>query len=205
MGFICQRPGTALLGLAAVAVCVGSLAYFSAPVGDYPFDEQNRAYAGLHDVLVVHIAAGMTALLAGPIQLLVCMQARLRALHRLVGVTFAGAAVLCAVCGLILAGHAFGGGPNNAAFSALAVLLLVTTVMGVGKILIRDPAGHRIWMLRAYALIFSAVTLRAETAVLVAGFQLDFPTAYGIAAWTCWVGNLVVTEWLILARGARRS
>ncbi len=205
MGFICRRPGTALLGLAAVAVCAGSLAYFVAPVGDYPFDEQNRAYASLHGVLLIHIAAGMTALLAGPVQLLVCKRARLRALHRLIGVIFASAAVICAVCGLTLAGRAYGGGANNAAFSALAVLLFATTAMGVGKIIFRDPAGHRVWMLRAYALIFSAVTLRAETVILVAGFQLDFPTAYGIAAWTCWVGNLVVTEWVILAPGAQRS
>ena len=54
-------------------------------------------------------------------------------------------------------------------------------------------------MLRSYALTLAAVTLRLYMpAFAIAG--VGFDAAYPLIAWLCWVPNLVVVEWLVLAR-----
>jgi hypothetical protein len=57
-----------------------------------------------------------------------------------------------------------------------------------------DIAAHRVWVLRSYALIFAAVTLRLELPLLAVAFG-DFLPAYRTVAWLCWVPNLLWTEW----------
>ena len=58
---------------------------------------------------------------------------------------------------------------------------------------------HRAWMVRSYALTLAAVTLRIEIPLfLLSG--ISFEEAYPVIAWLCWVPNLLVAEWLIIAR-----
>jgi hypothetical protein len=83
-----------------------------------------------------------------------------------------------------------------AGFGLLAVPWLATTAVGVWKARARDFAAHRQWMIRSAALTFAAVTLRHELPLLVLG-GLEFPTAYTIVAWLCWVPNLLVAEWVV--------
>jgi len=51
-------------------------------------------------------------------------------------------------------------------------------------------------MVRSYALIFAAVTLRIELPLLTAAFH-DFTPAYLVVAWLSWVPNLLVVEWYL--------
>ena len=51
-------------------------------------------------------------------------------------------------------------------------------------------------MLRSYALLFSAVTLRLWLPLLSAAFG-SFEPAYLAVSWVSWVPNLLVVEWYI--------
>jgi predicted permease len=78
----------------------------------------------------------------------------------------------------------------------LAVLLIWITMRACQAARAREIPVHRQWMLRSYALIFAAVTLRIELPLLVMAFG-DFTPAYRVVSWLCWVPNLLWAEWYI--------
>jgi hypothetical protein len=51
-------------------------------------------------------------------------------------------------------------------------------------------------MLRSYALIFAAVTLRIELPLLIMALG-EFTPAYQVVAWLSWVPNLLWAEWYV--------
>ena len=53
---------------------------------------------------------------------------------------------------------------------------------------------HREWVLRNYALIFGAVTLRIWLPILIIAYQGEFLPAYRWVAWLAWVPNLLWVE-----------
>jgi hypothetical protein len=59
--------------------------------------------------------------------------------------------------------------------------------------------SSRQWMLRSYALVFAAVTLRIELPLLTMAFG-DFTPANQVAAWLSWVPNALWVEWYIRRR-----
>lgn len=198
MSALSRRYALALVFLSALAVCAVSLRYFLVSADAYPFEEQSAVFATNRTALLVHVAGGMLALLAGPVQFLRGLRERRPVLHRASGWIYALAVVSASASGLILARHAFGPASNKAAFAMLAVLWFISTAAGIRAVIAGDLLQHRRWMIRSYALTFSGVTLRAETLLLALAADMEFAAAYGIAAWLCWVGNLLVAEWLIL-------
>jgi hypothetical protein len=81
----------------------------------------------------------------------------------------------------------------GAGFAAQALLLPVFTWLGWRAAVERRFASHREWMLRSYALIAAAITLRL---MIPAAFllELDFLRAYRVIAWLCWLTNLALVE-----------
>ena len=51
-------------------------------------------------------------------------------------------------------------------------------------------------MIRSFALLFAAVTLRIELPLLIL-WTGEFASAYVIVSWLCWVPNLIWAEWYI--------
>jgi hypothetical protein len=96
-----------------------------------------------------------------------------------------------------MAPFSFGGLNTHVAFGLLAVLVLATTGVGLARILARDVAAHREWMLRSFALIFAGVALRIEQPLLMAAYGGEFAPAYQWVAWLCWVPNLAWAEWWV--------
>ena len=98
-----------------------------------------------------------------------------------------------------MAFFAEGGLWSTIAFSVMSILWFVTTLMALKKIKQRDIEGHRIWMMRSFALSFAAVTLR----LLVPFFSLfiiDNEDLITIStAWLSWLLNLFVVEGMIIA------
>lgn len=119
-----------------------------------------------------------------------------RGRHRWLGRGYLVAAGLSGAAGLYLAPYAFGGATTRLGFGGLAVVLLVVGALGYLAIRQRRVADHRDWMIRSYALIFAAVTLRLELPILTAAFG-DFLPAYRVIAWASWVPNLIVAEWYV--------
>lgn len=150
-------------------------------------------------LFLLHVCGGAVALLAGPWQLLPRLRARRPRLHRATGYVYVGAVAVAGVAGLVLGVRAWGGPVAQLGFSALAIAWLVTTAVGLRRILGGDRAGHRVWITRSVALTFAAVSLRMQAPLLGALGVAD-EVAYPLVAWSSWVPNLVV---LSLAR--RRS
>ncbi|MFN0180268.1 MAG: DUF2306 domain-containing protein [Gemmatimonadales bacterium] len=119
-----------------------------------------------------------------------------RGRHRWIGRGYLIACGLSGGAGLYLAPYTFGGMTTHLGFGSLAVVLLLVSSLGFLAIRQRRVDAHREWMIRSYALIFAAVTLRFELPLLSAALG-DFLPAYRIIAWMCWVPNLLAAEWYI--------
>lgn len=144
--------------------------------------------------IIGHAAFGTVALLFGPLQFRHDLLVRRQRLHRWLGRVYVGAALGTGVTGLFMAAYSFGGPATHAGFGLLAVLLLGTTGTGLARVLAGDVASHRAWMVRSFALIFAAVTLRIELPLLIVAYRGEFQPAYQWVAWLCWLPNLAWAE-----------
>jgi uncharacterized membrane protein len=143
-----------------------------------------------------HVLFGSIALGLGALQFNRWILIRYRALHRALGTIYVASSVIVGVAGLYMSFYSFGGVVSHLGFGALAVLLLATTARAYTAARARTIALHRQWMLRSYALLFGAVTLRIELPLLIMAFG-EFTPAYQVVSWLSWVPNIVWAEWYI--------
>jgi len=148
-----------------------------------------------------HALFGGIALASGAVQFWRNLPYSHPSLHRTLGKIYVIAATITGIAGLYMSFFAYGGGIPRLGFALLAVSVLTATSIAYQMIRQRDIAAHRRWMLRSFALIFAAVTLRIELPILISLFRA-FDPAYAIVAWLCWVPNLAVTEIYIRLRTA---
>lgn len=95
--------------------------------------------------------------------------------------------------------NAIGGPWAQVGFSALGIAWMGSTAIAIWLAMNKRLAEHRVWMMRSFALTFSAVTLRLQ----LVGFEiagLPYEQASAWLAFTCWVPNLLVAEILIRTR-----
>lgn len=151
-----------------------------------------------------HAFFGGVALALGTLQFRRRLIVGRRKLHRVAGTIYLIAAALTGIAGLYMSFYAFGGVATGLGFASLAVLLLTTTGMAYVRIRQRDVVAHREWMIRSYALIFAAVTLRIELPILI-GFFGDFLPAYRTIAWLSWVPNFLWATLYVRATRAREA
>ena len=143
-----------------------------------------------------HALFGALALGIGPAQFHRGVLRRRRTFHRQLGTLYVASCLIVGVAGLYMSVYSFGGWITHVGFGALAVSLIVTTLRAYTAARARDIATHRQWILRSYALIFAAVTLRIELPLLVVAFGAFLP-AYQVVAWLCWVPNALWAEWYL--------
>ena len=149
-------------------------------------------------LVLIHTLFGPTALVLGMVNLLPAFQPpRRRGLHRNVGRVYLVSAILLATAGLLLSLHAAGGIVARLGFFVLAVATLGCACTGYWHIRHGNVDRHREWMMRCYACIFAAVTLRLWIPTLMAVNGGEFLPAYRIVAWLAWVPNLAFVEWRI--------
>jgi hypothetical protein len=172
----------------------------------YYFPQQVRTYATYWVPLYLHIIGGTTALVLGPINLIIGLRGGARGrLHPAIGRVYAVAVAVAAPAAVVMAFHAYAGTlpggriVSTSGFAVLGVLWFVTTAIAVHAIAVRrDVRAHRFWMIVGVSLVYAAVTLRLQNGVLLGLGQPTFEHFYPLLAWTCWVPNLVVG--LALAR-----
>jgi hypothetical protein len=146
----------------------------------------------------VHVYSSMFVLLAGFTQFSNQLRTQFPLVHRSIGYLYLGVVLLLAgPSGLVLAYHANGGWSSQLAFSLLAILWLVFSVIAWQKIRQQDWIGHRNFMIRSFALSLSAITLRLWKYSLVAIFAPRPMDVYRWVAWLGWVVNLLLAEWII--------
>jgi len=147
-------------------------------------------------VLYAHIVTAVFALVIGPFQLFIKPTHARKRWHRLMGYGYVFSIIISGIVNVYLSLFATGGWISGLGFMSLDVLWVATTLIATRKIIAKDVQAHRTWMLRSYALTFSAVTLRILLAPLA--FLLgDFEAAFRVVAWACWIPNLLVIEAVI--------
>lgn len=122
--------------------------------------------------------------------------------HRLLGKIYVfvllGAA---APSGLVMAFFGNGGVPAQYGFVLQALAWWFVTFMAYRTIRRGKLREHGEWMLRSYALSFSAISLRAAS-YLIFWFRdyhgWRYPDHYILLAWLSWLVNLMIAEGLIL-------
>lgn len=146
----------------------------------------------------LHIFPALLVLAAGLTQFSGRILRAVPALHRWVGRVYTYS--ILAVCGpaaIVMAWYANGGPIAQASFLTLSVLWWWVTWTAYRAIRAGDIRRHGAWMIRSYALTFSAITLRVMQYFLAIYGNLEPETAYRLVSWPSWVLNLLVAELLI--------
>jgi hypothetical protein len=151
--------------------------------------------------VTAHVIGGLVALAVGSWQLNARLRARVIALHRWMGRSYAVAVLVGGLGALRMAPVSQGGLAAHLGFGSFALLWLFSTARGYIAIRSHDEARHRAWMIRSYSLTYAAVTLRIYTPLSLAA-GIPFADAYPVISWLCWVPNLVLAEWFVQRRQA---
>lgn len=194
-GAAIRRIGWLLLTANALGLALFSARYFSLNPSVF-LQRQIPVYLAHLGPLLLHITGGVVALAVGPWQFAKSLRSGHPTAHRWLGRTYVTAALAAGAGGLLLAPLTLGGPLAHVGFAVLAVLLLLTTTRAFVAIRRRQILVHRTWMIRSYALVFTAVTFRSWLGAMAAT-GLPFDQVYAVGAWTSWLINLYVAELLI--------
>ncbi len=147
----------------------------------------------------MHITGSMLCLIIGPFQFIPSLRQQTLSWHRNLGKIYVGAILLVAgPSGLYMSFFANGGIGAVIGFLILSILWWGTTYLAYRAIRLRDLKAHRRWMLRSYALTFSAVTLRTWVPILSLWFLMDHPTIIIVTSWLNWIPNLLIAELILI-------
>jgi len=170
-----------------------------------------QIYPGLQQILAahpvglyIHIIPAALALLIGPLQFLPSFRNGNLQRHHWIGRTYLLSILVGGLGALYIAQFSFAGLGSTLGFSAQAILLLFSGYMAYTNIRQRRIETHREWMMRNYALVFGAVTLRLNIRLFF-WLGLTLPEFHAANAWLCWIPNLIIAEWLIHRIRTRRS
>ena len=147
----------------------------------------------------VHIFSSVLVLVAGFTQFSRTVLLKAPRVHRVMGYVYVVTLLFVSGPGAwALAFHANGGIPARASFLSLTFLWYVFTVTAMVYVFRKNWNRHGNFMLRSYALTFSAITLRLY-AFGIDWFHLPIRPVEGYIgiAWLSWVPNLLVAELLI--------
>lgn len=167
----------------------------------------NERFFATPGPVVVHIVAVSGYAILGALQFAPRLRARRRGWHRVAGRLVVLCGLIGALSGLWLT--LFFPRPDNVGDLLTAVRLVVGSawilflVLGFTAIRRRDVAGHRVWMIRAYALAMGAGTQAVtQVPLIVAVGELD-RLGNALAMSAGWAINVAVAEWLIRRRPSR--
>jgi predicted membrane protein DUF2306 len=150
--------------------------------------------------LLVHITAGIVALLAGPVQLWLGLTDRSVKAHRRLGLVYIGSVVSGSVAGYYLAFNTTFGWVFGTGLACLATAWIVTTGLAFAAIRRHLYEQHKEWMIRSYVVTTAFVTFRLFFELLrwtAIGTIVERLTAM---AWLCWAIPLLVTEAVLQGR-----
>lgn len=152
----------------------------------------------------LHIAVTAIALIVAPWQFARRLRERVPLVHRTMGRIYLITGFVGIGTGAAIALGSSSGLVAGTGFLFLGLSWLTVTAVAYRLILAGDHEAHRRWMLRSFALIFGAVTLRIYLPLSFA-LGLEFETSYPVIAWLSWVPNIVLMEWWIRREAAHRQ
>jgi uncharacterized membrane protein len=197
---------TAIMILFAVFIALTSLRYLSFKPIDLISNKVPEVSSNILwlTAFYLHVIPGAIALLIGGTQFIGKLRDKFTAIHRTLGKIYVVSVLVSSVAGLAIAIFADGGIFAKLGFAALAISWFYTNFRAYTAIRRVDISEHRAWMTRNYALTFAAVTLRIWIPIFLAGFGMEFNTAYPIIAWLSWVPNILIAE-LIIRRSQKAT
>jgi hypothetical protein len=149
-----------------------------------------------------HIILGTLALAIGPFQM-TSRSRRNPKVHRILGRIYASAIGLNILMVPYLAIYSTGGIPASVAFLVLDAAWLVTTGMGVWRIIQRNIAAHRRWILRSYAITWVFVSFRIVVALISIFTHAAMSISFPVAVYVSIAINLLLTEIYLRRRDKR--
>ncbi|WP_373356627.1 DUF2306 domain-containing protein [Pseudoroseicyclus sp. CXY001] len=190
--------------MASLAFIVALASYRFLLLGWGPaFSEVVAIHAAGPVTLAVHILSAPVALATGALQFFPRLRARRPRLHRWTGRVYLAAIAIGGTSALLLALSPTGRPGASLGFGLLALAWMGSSALAFRHILRREIAAHRRWMIRSYALTLAAVSLRLQLPILFIGFGFEsYGAASVIVAWSCWLPNIAIAEWLIHRRPA---
>jgi hypothetical protein len=154
----------------------------------------------------IHVFSAIIALFAGFTQFSSQILKEYRQIHRLVGRIYVwDILVINFPVGMIMGIYANGGLPGKIAFVLLDCLWFAFTYKAYISARKKSFLTHKNYMIRSYALTFSAITLRSWKIILSHSFAIDLAELYVIDAWMGFVPNLMVAEWIIRSKKAAKN
>ena len=152
-------------------------------------------------VFYVHVFSAVLTLMAGFTQFSSYILQEHKKLHRFMGRFYVFNVLFVNFpAGMLLAFYANGHLPSKIAFIILDSLWFWFTLKAFLEIRKGNIKKHKEFMIRSYALTFSAITFRTWKIILTSLFVVDPATLYMIQAWLGFVPNLLFAEWLIRKR-----
>jgi uncharacterized membrane protein len=198
-----QAPAAPRASLAAIGVAaLVALGFFVTVAVPYLLlDPQVMArYEPRRAWLLVHVAAGGAALLAGPVQLWLGVSGRATHVHRRLGIAYVIAVAIGSIAAFYLAAHTTLGWGFGAGITGLGIAWLATTTLAIAAIRRGLVDQHREWMVRSYVVTFAFVTFRALFKLLQAAHVGTLAEQLAMASWFCWAMPLLVVEIVIQGR-----
>ena len=199
-----RRRGLAsTLGFLAVAG-LAFIAGFALPY--FTLNEERFAnFWPIRGWLLVHIVAGIGALLSGPLQLWWGITDRRIETHRKLGIAYVVCVAIGAVSGIPLAIYTDHGVISAVALLGLVLAWSLTTGMAYLAIRRHLYEQHKEWMIRSYVVTFAFVTARIGVGLFSVGLgaapgTADFNTAFAIGIWLSWTVPLLLTEAILQGR-----
>jgi uncharacterized membrane protein len=170
--------------------------------GDLYFQEQKATYLAHQIGLYLHITGSTVAFIVGPSQFFPKLRKKHLQLHRNMGKLYLLGVLVGSGAGIYMAPFAHGGFPSTMGFMSLAVISLYAAGMALRRVKQKKISLHKEWMIRSYACMFAAATLRLYLGIYIASSEmglvdLELAPAYSAISWMCWVPNLIVAEWII--------
>jgi uncharacterized membrane protein len=146
----------------------------------------------------IHVFTSILTFLAGFTQFSSYLLKEHKTFHRVMGKIYVVAVLFINFpSGMILAIYANGHLSSKIAFIILDSLWFWFTLKAFVEIKRGNILAHKQFMMRSYALTFSAITLRAWNLILSGLFVIAPVSLYMIDAWMGFVPNLLLVEWLI--------
>lgn len=199
------RVPAALIALTLIPLVAGSLRLVELAGGPQVLPTNPRIDASPAPV-VLHVVAAAVYVVAGAFQFPARVRRAHRTWHRRAGRVLVGAGLVVAGSGLWMTLFYPGAPGGDLLWSVRLVVgsvMAASIVLGFTAIRRRDIAGHRAWMIRAYALAVAAGTQTITEGVGEGLFGTsDLSTAVSVSSG--WVINAAVAEWIIRRQRTNR-
>jgi hypothetical protein len=172
-----------------------SFKYFDLSYNSGYFSGKNPETLPLFRIAVItHLVSATLILVLASVQILFRFEIKKPALHRKIGILsiFSGLFFLVPT-GFYLSTHAMGGIPGKIIFFCLSSLTLVSLINGYRFAVKRSIHMHRVWMIRFYIFLTSALWLRLNMLWIFLSFG-NGEWQYITASILSWVPQLIIFE-----------